>query len=355
MGAGQTPQNPAERPAKSPAASAGRAAEVTVEGAAQATALGLYREMLRIRRFEEKAGQLYGMGLIGGYCHLCIGQEAVPVGLEAVARSDDRRITSYRSHGLMLACGMDPARIMAELLGRATGYSGGKGGSMHMASPAHGFFGGHAIVGAQVPIGTGLAFADRYRGEDRVSFVYFGDAAANQGQVAESYHLAALWKLPVIFVIENNQHGADLPPGGAAAAPDLHSRGAGYGIPGEAVDGMDVEAVIAAGARARAHCAAGRGPVILEMKTYRYRGHSMADPAKYRTREDMHRVRQEKDAIARIRAMLTSRHGVSEDALKTIDREIKAEVSAAAETACAAPEPARDALMQDVPTGAETI
>jgi pyruvate dehydrogenase E1 component alpha subunit len=249
--------------------------------------LSFYKDMLLIRRFEEKAGQLYGMGLIGGFCHLYIGQEAVVVGLEASAKDGDKRITSYRDHGHMLACGMDPNGVMAELTGRAGGYSKGKGGSMHMFSKEKNFYGGHGIVGAQVPLGAGLAFADKYLENDRVTFTYFGDGAANQGQVYETFNMASLWKLPVIFVIENNQYAMGTAQERSTSSPEIYTRGDSFGIKGEAVDGMDVIAVRDAGVKAAAHCRAGKGPYILEIKTYRYRGHSMSDPAKYRTREEV--------------------------------------------------------------------
>ena len=249
--------------------------------------LKFYRDMLLIRRFEEKAGQLYGMGLIGGFCHLYIGQEAVVVGLEAAARDGDKRITSYRDHGHMLACGMDPNGVMAELTGRSGGYSKGKGGSMHMFSKEKNFYGGHGIVGAQVPLGAGLAFADRYRENNCVTFTYFGDGAANQGQVYETFNMAALWKLPVIFVIENNQYAMGTAQERSTSSPEIYTRGEAFGIKGEAVDGMDVIAVKTAGDKAADYCRAGKGPYILEIKTYRYRGHSMSDPAKYRTREEV--------------------------------------------------------------------
>ncbi len=310
--------------------------------------LKFYREMLLIRRFEEKAGQLYGMGLIGGFCHLYIGQEAVVVGLEAAAEEGDKRVTSYRDHGHMLACGMDPKGVMAELTGRESGYSQGKGGSMHMFSKERHFYGGHGIVGAQVPIGAGLAFADKYLGNDRVTFTYFGDGAANQGQVAETYNMAQLWELPVIFVIENNQYAMGTSVKRATKSPDFWERGAAYGIPGEAVDGMDVLAVKAAGEKAVAHCRAGKGPYILEIKTYRYRGHSMSDPAKYRTREEVQKMREERDAIEHVRDLLIQGKHVSEDDLKAIDKEIKEVVNEAAEFAKESPEPALDALWTDI-------
>ena len=307
-----------------------------------------YRQMLLIRRFEEKAGQLYGMGLIGGFCHLYIGQEAVVVGLEATAEEGDRRVTSYRDHGHMLACGMDPRGVMAELTGRIGGYSKGKGGSMHMFSRERNFFGGHGIVAAQVPIGAGLAFADRYRGTDRVTFAYFGDGAANQGQVAETYNMAELWDLPVIFVIENNQYAMGTSVKRATRSPDFWERGAAYGIPGEEVDGMDVLAVKAAGEKAVAHARAGRGPYILEVKTYRYRGHSMSDPAKYRTRDEVQKMREERDAIDHVRQLLLAGGHATEDELKGIDREIKQIVNEAAEFARESPEPPESELWTDI-------
>src|SRR5437763_11697709 len=259
--------------------------------------LHAYRQMLLIRRFEEKAGQLYGMGLIGGFCHLYIGQEAVVIGMQMAIKPGDEVITGYRDHGHMLACGMDPKGVMAELTGRRGGYSKGKGGSMHMFSVEKGFFGGHGIVGAQVPLGTGLAFANRYRGNDNVSLTYFGDGAANQGQVYESFNMAELWKLPVVYIIENNQYAMGTAVDRSTAEVHLYKRGASQNISGEAVDGMDVEAVYEAGQKAVAWAREGKGPYILEMKTYRYRGHSMSDPAKYRTREEVQQMREKHDPI----------------------------------------------------------
>ncbi|MDF1668672.1 MAG: pyruvate dehydrogenase (acetyl-transferring) E1 component subunit alpha [Roseovarius sp.] len=307
-----------------------------------------YREMLLIRRFEEKAGQLYGMGLIGGFCHLYIGQEAVVVGLEAAAKEGDKRITTYRDHGHMLACGMDPNGVMAELTGRAGGYSRGKGGSMHMFSKEKHFYGGHGIVGANVPLGAGLAFADKYQGNDNVTFTYFGDGAANQGQVYETFNMAALWQLPVIFVIENNHYAMGTAQKRSTSSPDIYTRGEAFGISGEAVDGMDVLAVKAAGEKAVAHCRAGKGPYILEVKTYRYRGHSMSDPAKYRTREEVQKIREEKDAIEHVRDLLLQGKHATEDDLKAIDKEIKAVVNASAEFAKESPEPAVEELWTDI-------
>ena len=307
-----------------------------------------YREMLLIRRFEEKAGQLYGMGLIGGFCHLYIGQEAVVVGLEAAAEEGDKRITSYRDHGHMLACGMDPGGVMAELTGREGGLSKGKGGSMHMFSKEKHFYGGHGIVGAQVPLGAGLAFADKYKGNGRVTFTYFGDGAANQGQVYETFNMAALWDLPVVFVIENNQYAMGTAQARSTSTPDIYTRGAAFGIPGEAVDGMNVLSVKEAGERAVAHCRSGKGPYILEVKTYRYRGHSMSDPAKYRTREEVQRMREERDPIEQVRDMLIENKHASEDDLKTIDKEIKDIVNQAADFSRASPEPALEELWTDI-------
>jgi len=310
--------------------------------------LNHFREMLLIRRFEEKAGQLYGMGLIGGFCHLYIGQEAVVVGLEAAAEEGDKRVTSYRDHGHMLAAGMDPKGVMAELTGREGGYSKGKGGSMHMFSVEKHFYGGHGIVAAQVPIGTGLAFADQYNENGRVTFTYFGDGAVNQGQVYEAFNMASLWKLPVIYVIENNQYAMGTSVGRSSSTPEFYTRGEAFGIPGEAVDGMDVLAVKEAGERAVAHCREGKGPYILEMKTYRYRGHSMSDPAKYRTREEVQKVRETQDAIEHVRELLLQGKHADEDELKGIDKEIKAIVNEAADFARESPEPALDELWTDI-------
>ena len=307
-----------------------------------------YRDMLLIRRFEEKAGQLYGMGLIGGFCHLYIGQEAVVVGLEASAEEGDKRITTYRDHGHMLACGMDPKGVMAELTGREGGYSRGKGGSMHMFSKEKHFYGGHGIVGANVPLGAGLAFADKYLENNRVTYTYFGDGAANQGQVYETFNMAALWDLPVIFVIENNQYAMGTSQKRSTSTPDIYTRGEAFGIPGEAVDGMDVLAVKEAGDKAVAHCRSGKGPYILEIKTYRYRGHSMSDPAKYRTREEVHKMREEKDAIEHVRELLLSGKHATEEDLKAIDKEIKAIVNDAAEFSKDSPEPDAAELWTDI-------
>jgi pyruvate dehydrogenase E1 component alpha subunit len=307
-----------------------------------------YRDMLLIRRFEEKAGQLYGMGLIGGFCHLYIGQEAVVVGLQANCKDGDQVVTSYRDHGHMLACGMDPKGVMAELTGRAGGYSRGKGGSMHMFSAEKKFYGGHGIVGAQVPIGAGLGFANKYRGNDNVSLAYFGDGASNQGQIYETFNMAALWALPVIFVIENNQYAMGTAQKRSTSTPALFTRGEAFGIPGEEVDGMDVLKVKEAGQRAMEHCRAGKGPYILEMKTYRYRGHSMSDPAKYRTREEVSKMRDERDPIDGLRKLILEGGYAGEDAIKEIDKEIRAVVNDAAAFAQESPEPDISELYTDI-------
>ena len=310
--------------------------------------LTAYRDMLLIRRFEEKSGQMYGMGLIGGFCHLYIGQEAVVVGMQMTLKDGDQVITGYRDHGHMLACGMDPKGVMAELTGRAHGYSKGKGGSMHMFSKEKGFYGCRGIVGAQVPLGTGLAFANRYRDNDHVSLTYFGDGAANQGQVYEAFNMSSLWKLPVVYVIENNRYAMGTAIARSSATTDLSDRGRSFGIPGEQVDGMDVRAVEAAGAKAVAWCRAGKGPYILEMKTYRYRGHSMSDPAKYRTREEVEKVRTESDPIEQSRARILARNWASEDELKKLDAEVRRIVNEAAEFATHDPEPDPSELYTDV-------
>ncbi|MDP4823624.1 MAG: pyruvate dehydrogenase (acetyl-transferring) E1 component subunit alpha [Aestuariivirgaceae bacterium] len=311
--------------------------------------LTAYREMLMIRRFEEKAGQLYGMGLIGGFCHLYIGQEAVVVGMQMTLKEGDQVITSYRDHGHMLACGMEARGVMAELTGRRGGYSRGKGGSMHMFSREKNFYGGHGIVGAQVPLGAGLAFANQYRGNDNVSLTYFGEGASNQGQVYESFNMAALWKLPVIFIIENNRYAMGTSIARAAAkSEELYLRGAAYGIAGEQVDGMDVRAVREAGMRAVAACRAGEGPYILEMMTYRYRGHSMSDPAKYRSKEEVQKMREEHDPIEQVKRRLLEGGIASEDDLKKIDADIRAIVTDSAEFAQSDPEPDPSELWTDV-------
>jgi len=335
------PGKPSAAATKSTAASATKL-EFTKEQ--ELTAL---RDMLLIRRFEEKAGQLYGMGAIGGFCHLYIGQEAVVTGIQMVLKQGDQIITGYRDHGHMLATGMDPKGVMAELTGRRNGYSKGKGGSMHMFSKEKHFYGGHGIVGAQVPLGTGLAFANRYRNNGNISVAYFGDGAANQGQVYESFNMAELWKLPIIYVIENNRYAMGTSVTRSSAQTDFSKRGIAFNIPGEQVDGMDVRAVKAAAERAAAWCREGKGPYILEMQTYRYRGHSMSDPAKYRTREEVEKVRHDQDPIEQVRKRLLDAK-VDEAELKKIDAEVREIVNEAADFAQHDPEPDVSELYTDI-------
>jgi pyruvate dehydrogenase E1 component alpha subunit len=310
--------------------------------------LKLYSEMLLIRRFEEKAGQLYGMGLIGGFCHLYIGQEAVVVGMKQAITQADAVITSYRDHGHMLACDMDPKGIMAELTGRRDGFSKGKGGSMHMFSVEKNFYGGHGIVGAQVPLGTGIAFAFKYRNTKNVCLTYFGDGSANQGQVYEAFNMAELWRLPVVYVIENNEYAMGTSVKRSSSTTELYKRGEAFGIPGKQVDGMDVLAVQEAGAEAVAHCRAGKGPFLLEMKTYRYRGHSMSDPAKYRSKEEVEMYKEQRDPIERLRGKMLRENVADEEALKVVEADIKTVINNAAEFAKNSPEPDASELWTDV-------
>ncbi len=336
--------------AKSPskAAASKAAAPKNLKKTTKAEMLEFYQLMLLIRRFEEKAGQLYGMGLIAGFCHLYIGQEAVVAGMKAAIKDGDQMITGYRDHGHMLALGMEPTGVMAELTGRIGGYSRGKGGSMHMFSVEKNFYGGHGIVGAQVPLGAGLALANDYLGNGSVSLTFFGDGAANQGQVYESFNMAKLWGLPVVFVIENNQYAMGTSIERASSETQLYKRGISFGIPGEQVDGMDVLAVREAGLRAVKHARSGKGPMILEMKTYRYRGHSMSDPAKYRTREEVNDVRQHNDPIDYVKARIIDEKWADDAALKEIDKEVRAIVSDAADYARESPEPPASDLMTDI-------
>jgi pyruvate dehydrogenase E1 component alpha subunit len=356
-----TRKTKAPAPAKAPAAkSAAKSAAKPQAKAAAAKSLSnmpvfskeeelhAYREMLLIRRFEEKAGQMYGMGLIGGFCHLYIGQEAVVIGMQMASKEGDQTITGYRDHGHMLACGMESRGVMAELTGRRGGYSRGKGGSMHMFSREKNFYGGHGIVGAQVSLGAGLGFANWYREDGRVSMAYFGDGAANQGQVYESFNMAQLWKLPVVFVIENNRYAMGTSVNRASAQTDFSRRGVSFGIPGEQVDGMDVRAVRAAAERAIEHARTGKGPYILEMQTYRYRGHSMSDPAKYRSKDEVQRMREEHDPIEQVRGRLTREFKVGEDELKAIDAKVREIVNDAAEFATHDPEPDVSELFNDI-------
>jgi len=306
-----------------------------------------YHDMLLIRRFEERSGQLYGRGLIGGFCHLYIGQEAIVVALTSLQNPQDTVITAYRDHGHMLACGMDPRRVMAELTGRKEGYSAGKGGSMHMFSREKNFFGGHGIVGAQVSIGTGMALAHQYKEDGGVCLTYFGDGASNQGQVYESYNMASLWDLPVLYVIENNKYGMGTSQKRHAAG-ELYKRGEAYGIPGEQVDGMDVIKVREAALKAADYVREGKGPYILEVETYRYRGHSMSDPAKYRSKEEVNEYKNKHDPIDTLRDVILNGGDYSEDQIKKIDKDIKATVNEAAEFAQQSPEPDPAELWTDI-------
>ena len=313
--------------------------------------LGFYRQMLLIRRFEERAGQLYGMGMIGGFCHLYIGQEAVVVGIQAALNKTDSVITGYRDHGHMLAAGIPANAVMAELTGRSAGISKGKGGSMHMFSVEHGFYGGHGIVAAQVSLGTGLGFAHKYKGDGGIAVTYFGDGASNQGQVYESFNMAELWKLPVIFVIENNQYAMGTSVNRASAEDILYRRGESFRVPGLQVDGMDVQAVRGAAQVAVDWVRGGKGPILLELKTYRYRGHSMSDPAKYRSREEVQAMREKSDPIEQAKREILGMGYADEAALKAIDKEVRDIVTASADFAEEAPEPDLAELYTDVLVG----
>ena len=338
----------ASKPATPKPSSSDQPANANIAEFSREEEIAAFEQMLLIRRFEEKAGQLYGMGLIGGFCHLYIGQEAVVIGMQMAARDGDQVITGYRDHGHMLACGMAPKGVMAELTGRRSGLSKGKGGSMHMFSKEKHFYGGHGIVAAQVSLGTGIAFANRYRGSGAVAITYFGDGAANQGQVYESFNMAELWKLPIVYVIENNRYAMGTAVKRSSAQTDFSRRGLSFGIPGEQVDGMDVRAVRAAGSKAIEWARTGKGPYLLEMQTYRYRGHSMSDPAKYRTREEVQKMRDEHDPIEQVRARLSRQKYLGEDELKEIDAKVRATVAEAAEFASHDPEPDPSELWTDV-------
>jgi len=339
---------PAKRPSSQPPTdNRERPNEPERYNASKDELLEFYRQMLLIRRFEEKAGQLYGLGLIGGFCHLYIGQEAVAVGLQSALSEHDSVITGYRDHGHMLLCGIPPKDVMAELTGRQAGISKGKGGSMHMFSVEHKFYGGHGIVGAQVALGTGLAFAHKYQEDGGVCLAYFGDGAANQGQVYESFNMAELWKLPIVYVIENNQYAMGTAVNRSSAEDQLYKRGESFRIPGLQIDGMDVLACRGAAEEALAWVRAGKGPIILEMKTYRYRGHSMSDPAKYRSREEVQAVREKSDPIEHAKKALEEL-GVSEAELKAAEQEIRKIVNEAADFAEQTPEPDPGELYTDV-------
>ncbi len=351
-------KTPAKRASKAPPKKASARAgarlpvlKTPIYKASKAELMEFYEQMLLIRRFEEKAGQLYGLGLIGGFCHLYIGQEAVVTGLQsAIEPGKDSVITGYRDHGHMLACGIDPNIVMAELTGRASGISKGKGGSMHMFSVEHGFYGGHGIVGAQVSLGTGLAFGHKYKEDGGVCLAYFGDGASNQGQVYESFNMAELWKLPVIFVIENNQYAMGTSVNRSSSEDQLYRRGESFRIPGVQVDGMDVLAVRGAVEEALKYVRAGKGPVLMELKTYRYRGHSMSDPAKYRSRDEVQDVREKSDPIERLKVMLM-KQGVKEEDLKALDKKVRKTVLEAADFAEESPEPELSELYTDVLVG----
>lgn len=339
-------------PAKSVALKSTDAAKKSsvTTGLSKEKQLAMYREMLLIRRFEEKAGQLYGMGLIGGFCHLYIGQEAVVTGIQAAAKEGDAVITTYRDHAHMLACGMDPKGIMAELTGRIGGFSKGKGGSMHMFSVEKQFWGGHGIVGANVPLGTGMAFAQKYKGSDAITMTYFGDGASNQGQVYESFNMASLWQLPVIYIIENNEYAMGTSTQRHAADTHLFKRGEAFGIPGIQVNGMDVLEVYEASKKVIEHVRSGKGPYLMEVKTYRYRGHSMSDPAKYRTKEEVEDYKENRDPINQFKKYLEAAGIGSEAAFKKIEDEVKAMVNDAAEFAKESPEPDATELWTDILT-----
>jgi pyruvate dehydrogenase E1 component alpha subunit len=310
--------------------------------------LKLYKNMLDIRRFEEKAGQLYGMGMIGGFCHLYIGQEAVAVGMKHIMIEGDQVITTYRDHGLMLSCGSDPKGILAELMGRIDGCSKGKGGSMHMFDTKRHFYGGHGIVGAPVPIGTGIAFANKYRGNNNICMTYFGDGASNQGQVYEAFNMAALWRLPVIYIIENNEYAMGTSVKRASYTTELYHRGESMGIPGMQVDGMDVMAVIKAGREATEYVRSGKGPIILEMKTYRFRGHSMSDPAKYRSKEEVEQIKENRDPIENLRSIILKGKHATEDKLKEIEKAVRDNLNEVVEFCKNSPEPDYEELWTDV-------
>ena len=302
-------------------------------------ALKLYQEMLLIRRFEEKAGQLYGMGLIAGFCHLYIVQEAVIVGMQNVMEEKDYTITSYRDHGHILMAGTDPKIVMAELTGRATGCSKGKGGSMHMFDTEKRFFGGHGIVGAQISLGTGLGFASKYREENSVALTYFGDGAMNQGQAYEAFNMAALWKLPVVYIVENNLYSMGTSTARHCSVTELYKKGESFNIPGIQIDGMDIHEVMKKGKEALDYVRGGNGPILIEMKTYRYRGHSMSDPGNYRSKEEVLNMRENRDPIATYRAYLLEKNLCSEEDLKNIEKQVKIIVDEAAEFAQNSPEP----------------
>ncbi len=321
---------------------------MTIDKFSKKELLGFYEKMLLIRRFEEKSGQLYGMGLIGGFCHLYIGQEAIAVGMKHNMIQNDKVITTYRDHGHMIAANSDPKRIMAELMGRADGCSRGKGGSMHLFDLEKHFYGGHGIVGASVPIGAGLAFADNYRGNNNVTFCYFGDGAANQGQVYESFNMAKLWNLPVLFIIENNHYAMGTSQARASSTDELHKRGIGFNIPGVKINGMSIFEVIKEGKKAVDYVRSGKGPMLVEMDTYRYRGHSMSDPAKYRSKEEVESVKENEDPINNLKARIIKDKHANEAEIKEIDKRIKIQIDEIVEFSKNSPEPSESELTTDI-------
>ena len=306
-----------------------------------------FKDMLLMRRFEEKCGQLYTMQKFGGFCHLYIGQEAILAGMVTAMGTDDRIITGYRDHCHPLVLGETPHRVMAELYGRTTGTSKGKGGSMHFFDKGRNLFGGHGIVGGQIGLGAGIAFADKYRGGDQVTLCMMGDGAVRQGMLHETFNMAMTWKLPVVFIIENNQYAMGTSVERTSNVHELHRLGASYDMPGEPVDGMKCEAVHAAIAKACAHCREGHGPYLLEINTYRYRGHSMSDPQKYRSKEEVEAYKQQ-DPIEDVRAKLLKNKWATEAELEALDEAIKKEVEEAVKFAEESPLPEAKELFEDV-------
>jgi pyruvate dehydrogenase E1 component alpha subunit len=309
--------------------------------------LNWYEQMLLMRRFEEKAAQLYGQQKIKGFCHLYIGQEAVVAGTMSALKKEDRLITAYRDHAHALACGMSSREVMAELYGKVTGCSKGKGGSMHMFSKEHNFFGGHGIVGGQIPLGAGIAFADQYRGGDQVTVCYFGDGAARQGALHETFNMAMLWKLPVIFVIENNGYAMGTSVGRTTNVREMYKIGESYEMPSASVDGMNAEEVHKAVAAAAERGRKGEGPTLLEIRTYRYRGHSMSDPAKYRTKEEVETYKMQ-DPLEQVKATLLKKKYATEADFEKFEEKIAEIVTDAVEFAESSPYPEAADLYKDI-------
>lgn len=307
-----------------------------------------YKQMLLLRRFEEKSGQLYGMGMIAGFCHLYIGQEAVAMATSLSKKDGDSIITSYRCHAHIILSGMDPKYVLAELLGKSTGSSKGKGGSMHLFNIPGKFYGGHGIVGAQVPLGTGIAFAEQYNNTNNICYTFFGDGAAHQGQVYEAFNMAKLWNLPVLYIIENNEYSMGTSVARCSSVKDLYVRGESFGIPGRQVDGMDLDASYKAIAEASEYVRSGKGPMLLEMKTYRYRGHSMSDPAKYRSKEEVESYKEKRDPIEHVRNIILDKKYSTEEELKTVEQEIKHIIKEAEDFSVNSPTPEESELYTDV-------